>query len=125
MLTWEKELMHLTPGASGCDGELSPQPEGEVTEARGSEVAGRSPRHLEWWPVRGVLIVDPGALAKDVCAPSSGLHMLPGYWRPLSHGGLLGSGTLKGRRTALAWGDGAVICVHSSCWDRTPQTGAF
>lgn len=113
MLTWEKELMHLTPG------ELSPQPEGEVTEARGSEVAGRSPRRLEWRPVRGVLIVDPGALAKDVCAPSSGLHMLPGYWRPLSHG------TLKGRRTALAWGDGAVICVHSSCWDRTPQTGAF
>lgn len=87
VLTWEKELMHLTPGASGCDGELSPQPGGEVTEARGSEVAGRSPRRLEWRPVRGVLVADPGALAKDVCAPSSGLHVLPGCGRPLSHGG--------------------------------------
>lgn len=94
--------MHLTPGASGCDGELSPQPGGEVTEARGSEVAGRSPRGLEWRPVRSVLIADPGALAKDVCAPSSGLHVLSGRRGPLSHGGRLSSGALQGGRTALA-----------------------
>lgn len=46
---------------------------------------GRSPRGLEWWPARRMLvIVESGTLAEDVCPPSSGLQVPLGSKRLLS-----------------------------------------